>query len=145
MPTKTTPSTNDPGIILVITYSILFTINSLVIYLANLWFPHHVVLGTQSLSPIWALFLSMGFLSLINTFAIPFMNQYEKSRKQPLTPKDWITAYFVLNFIGLWLVTRAAEQLGLGITSWLVAAILAVILDVFQGIAMIQVEKLRLR
>lgn len=131
--------------ILVITYFILFTVNSLVIYLANLWFPQNVVLGTQSLSPTWALFLSMGVLSLINTFAIPFMNQYEKSRQQPLTPKDWMAAYFGINFIGLWLVTRAAEQLGLGITSWLVAAILAVILDVFQGIAMIRVEKLRLR
>lgn len=129
--------------ILIITYFILFTVNSLVIYLAHLWFPQNVVLGTQSLSPTWALFLSMGVLSLINTFAIPFMNQYEKSRKQPLTPKDWIAAYFVLNFVGLWLVTRAAEQLGLGITSWLVAAILAVIFDVFQGIAMMQLEKLR--
>lgn len=131
--------------ILVITYFILFAVNSLVIYLANLWFPQNVVLGTQSLSPTWALFLSMGVLSLINTFAIPFMNQYEKSRKQPLTPKDWMAAYFVLNFIGLWLVTRAAEQLGLGITSWVIAAILAVILDVSQGIAMMRLEKLRLR
>lgn len=131
--------------ILVITYSILFAVNSLVIYLANLWFPQNVVLGTQSLSPTWALFLSMGVLSLINTFAIPFMNQYEKSRKQPLTPKDWMAAYFVLNFTGLWLVTRAAEQLGLGITSWVIAAILAVIIDVFQGIAMMRLEKLRLR
>lgn len=131
--------------ILVITYFVLFAVNSLVIYLANLWFPQNVVLGTQSLSPIWALFLSMGVLSLINTFAIPFMNQYEKSRKQPLTPKDWMAAYFVLNFIGLWLVTRAAVQLGFGITSWIVAAILALILDVFQGIAMMRLEKLRLR
>ena len=130
--------------ILVITYFILFAVNSLIIYLANLWFPQNVVLGTQSLSPIWALFLSMGVLSFINTFAIPFINHYEKSRKQPLTPKGWMLAYLGLNFVGLWLITRAAEQLGLGITSWIIAAILAVILDVFQGIAMMQLEKLRL-
>lgn len=131
--------------ILVITYFILFAVNSLVIYLANLWFPQNVVLGTQSLSPTWALFLSMGVLSLINTFAIPFMNQYEKSRKQPLTPKDWMLAYFAINFVGLWLVTRAAEQLGLGITSWVIAAILAGVLDLAQGAAMMQLEKLRTR
>lgn len=119
--------------ILVITYFVLLAVNSLVIYLAHLWFPQNVVLGTQSLSPTWALFLSMGVLSLINTFAIPF------------TPKNRMVAYFILNFIGLWLVTRAAEQLGLGITSWVIAAILAVILDVFQGIAMMRLEKLRLR
>ena len=129
--------------ILVITYFILFVVNSLVVYLANLWFPQNVVLGTQALTPLSALLLSMGVLSLINTLATPFMNQYEKGRKKSLAPKDWMLAYFGLNFVSLWLITRAAEQLGLGITSWVIAAVLAVVLDLAQGAAMMQLEKLR--
>ena len=130
--------------ILVVTYFILLLVNSFVLALANSWFPQHVVLGTQALTPFSALALSMGALSLINTFAIPFVNQYEKTRKKPLTSKHWMLAYFGLNFTGLWLITRAAEQLGLGITSWVVAVILAVILDLIQGAAMMKLEKLRL-
>ncbi len=135
----------NPGLVLVITYFILFAVNSLVLYLAHLWFPHHVVLGTQSLTPIWALILSMGTLTLLDTFAIPFINHYEKVRAQTLTTKDWMLAYFALNFVGVWLVTRFADNLGFGITSWIVAAILAVALDFTQGAAMMQLEKLRTR
>lgn len=58
---------------------------------------------------------------------------------------EWMASYFVLNFVGVWVVARFANQLGFGISSWVVALVLAVVLDVVQGAAMMQVEKLRSR
>jgi hypothetical protein len=41
--------------------------------------------------------------------------------------------------LGIWLVARFAEQLGLGISSWVVAAILALVFDVVQGLLVTKV------
>ena len=133
----------NPGLVLVITYFILFAVNSLGLYLAHLWFPQFIVLGTASVSPAWAILNSMGILALLNTFAIPFVREIETKRGKMFTPKDWMIAYFGLNFVGIWLITRLAYQLGFGITSWVIAAALAVALDIIQGAAMMQLEKLR--
>lgn len=142
MAPKTKPSTDNPGMILVITYLTLFVINILVIYLANLLFPQYVVLGTAHVSKTWAILHTMGILALVDTFAIPFFREIEKAKGKMFTSKDWMAAYFILNFVGVWLITRLADQLGFGITSWVIAAILAVILNLAQGIAMMQLQKL---
>ena len=133
----------NPGLVLVVTYFVLFVINGFVVLLANSLFPQQVVLGTQYITKGWAIIHSMGTLALLGTFAIPFIREYEKSRGKMFSSAEWMVAYFVLNFVGIWLITRLAEQLGLGISSWVVALVLAVVLDVVQGFAMMQVEKLR--
>ena len=137
----TFPKGND-GLVLVMSYFALFIVNSAVVSLANLLFPQMVVLGTQSLSPLWALGLSMGVLALMNTFAIPFIRLFESRRKKMLTTNEWMLLYFLLNFGGVWLISRGAEQLGLGITSWVVALVLAIALDVVQGVVMMELEKM---
>lgn len=133
----------NPGLVLVITYFVLFLVNGLVVLLTNGLFPQQVVLGTQFISKGWAIIHSMGTLALLNTFAIPFVREYEKSRGKMFSSTEWMVAYFVLNFVGVWVVARFAENLGFGISSWTVALVLAAVLDVIQGIAMMQVEKLR--
>ncbi|OGY19282.1 MAG: hypothetical protein A3A65_04125 [Candidatus Chisholmbacteria bacterium RIFCSPLOWO2_01_FULL_49_14] len=133
----------NPGMVMVLTFFNLFVINGLVVWLANSLFPQQVVLGTQFISKGWAIIHSMGTLALLGTFAIPFIREYEKSRGKMFSSAEWMVAYFVLNFVGIWLVARLAEQLGFGISSWVVALVLAVVLDVVQGMAMMQVEKLR--
>lgn len=85
----------------------------------------------------------MGTLALIGTFSIPFIHRYEKSRGRTLTSRDWMLAYFIINFVGLWVISRYSEQFGFGISSWVVAAVLAAVLDVAQGAAMMQLEKAR--
>jgi len=135
----------NPGLVLVITYFVLFAINSLVLYLAHLWFPQFIVLGTATVSPTWAILNSMGILALINTFAIPFIREFETKRGKMFTSKDWMIAYFGLNFVGIWLITRLAYQLGFGITSWTIAAALAAALNIIQGLSLMQLEKLRSR
>jgi len=133
----------NPGLVLVVTYFILFVLNGLVVLLANSLFPQQVVLGTQYITKGWAIIHSMGTLALLGTFAIPFIREYERFRGKMFSPTEWMVAYFVLNFVGVWLITRLAEQLGFGISSWVVALVLAAVLDVVQGMAMMLVEKLR--
>ncbi len=133
----------NPEMMLVVTYFVLFAVNSLVILLANSLMPQHVVLGTGNISKGWVLIHAVGSLALINTFAIPVVREFEKMRSKMLTNKEWMMAYFIINFVGVWLVARFANQLGLGISSWVVALALAVVLDFAQGMAMMQMEKLR--
>jgi hypothetical protein len=142
MPVKSV-QTQNTGMTLVITFLVMFTVNSLVVYLASVFFPGQVVLGTQHITAGWALIHAIGSLALINTFAIPFIREFEKMKGRMLTPKEWVIDYFFINLVGVWVLARFAEQLGFGISSWVVAVVLAVVLDAAQGMAMMQVEKYR--
>ena len=112
--------------ILIITYFVFFVINSLVIYLANTVYPQQIVLGTLHITKIWAIIHSMGTLALVNIFAIP---------PKTLTNKEWIIRYFLINLISIWIITRFADQLGLGIASWQIVLILTLILTFVQYFA----------
>lgn len=131
----------NPGIMMVAAFFALFVVNSLVVWLASLVFPEWVVLGTSWAPWFWALIHSMGALTLINTFAIPFVREYEKNTGRMLGPKGWMMAYFLINLVGVWVVARFSDQFGFGIKSWMVAVFLALILDFVQGIVMMQLQK----
>lgn len=131
------------GITLVKTYFVLLLVNGLVFYLANSWFPAHVVLGTAHLTFWWSVLLSASELAIIGTLAVPFIRELENKKGRMLTKKEWIIKYFFINFFGVWLIARFADQLGMGISSWTVAAILALVLDLTQSAAMMQLEKTR--
>ena len=132
-------SSQNTNLMLVITYFILFAVNALVILLANAYFPQQVALGTLHITKNWAIIHSMGTLALINTFAIPIIREFEKKKGRMLTNKEWLLKYFLINFIGIWFLARFADDLGFGIASWRVALVLAVVLDILQGMAMMQV------
>lgn len=134
---------HNPGMMMVISYVALLLSNVVVLHLAATWFPQYIVLGTMSLTRTWAIFMSMGKLALLGTLAMPFFTEWELRRGQALSPIDWTAGYFVVNFVGLWLVTRYAEAYGLGVTSWVVAAALAFALDLVQGMVMMKLEKWR--
>ncbi len=133
----------NPGIVIVASYVALFLVNSLVLWLANALFPNHVVLGTFTIPVGWAILHSAGKLALVGTLLIPFINEYESRRGKPYTPRDWMVIYFGINFITLWLISRVPDQYGVGVSSWLVAALVAVVLDFAQGIAMMKLEAVR--
>lgn len=142
---KTIQSTLDqnPGLYLVLSFFTLFAVNSIVLYCAHLLFPQHVVIGTHALNVFWGIFHSMGKLALINTLVIPFVTEYETRRNKIFSSTEWMVTYFVVNFVTIWLITRFSEQFGLGITSWIIALLLAAALDVAQGLVMMGIEKLR--
>jgi uncharacterized membrane protein YvlD (DUF360 family) len=142
MAKKTTviPSEN-PNMMMTITFGVMFVVNTVVLYLANMLFPEHVVLGTYSLTPLWSIVLSMGALSLLDTLVMPFSREIEKWRGRLLQPQDWLAGYLVINFIGVWAITRYSEQFGFGVSTWYVALIFAAAVNFVQGIAMMQFGK----
>lgn len=114
-------------------YFICLAVNIVVLMFANKIAPMSVVFGTSVLTPTWGLFLSMGALSLINTLLIPVFDSVQEELSRALTTKEWMIGYFLINFVGLWLVSRFAEQFGFGISSWGVAGLIAIVLDFAQG------------
>lgn len=133
------------GVNLVISYFIMLITNSLVLLLASSLFPHAVVLGTYALSPMWALMLASGKLTLLATGAMPFVAYTEWRRGRDFTPKDWMLTYFVLNVIGVWVLSRFASHLGFGISGWVVAVLLGAALDWVQGMVMMAAGKFMLK
>jgi hypothetical protein len=117
-----------------ITFIVWMIGHSLLIYLANRFFPDFVVLGTHQLSAFQSIFYSMLVFTLIAVGATPLIEYFAILQKRVLKAMDWFIAYFFINAVGIWIVARFAEQLGMGISSWLVAVALAVVFDVVQGL-----------
>ena len=122
----------DCGLEMVLLYFGFFAVNSLVIWLANIFFPSYVVLGTEWITKGWAIIHSMGTLALVNVFTAPCVQECETRGKKVLSSSERMGAYFVVNSVGLWLIARLAKQLGLGISSWLMVVMLGLVLSVVQ-------------
>jgi len=126
---------------LVIHFVGLFFVNSIILYAVNMIFPQLLVLGTHVISPLMALVSGSALLSLLLVAAMPITEAFQKAQKFTLTTMQWTGLYFILNFIGLWLISRLAEEVGLGVSSWMVAAGLAVVLDCIQAIVISMLMK----
>jgi len=133
----------DTGMMFVVTFFVLLFVNVVVVHFANIFFPAYLELGTHELSYLFALILSMGILSLVGTFALPFVHVYENYRGKMFSSSEWMGLYFVLNTVVIWMIARFAFQLGFGISSWMVAVTLGLVLDIAQGGAMMKLEKLK--
>jgi hypothetical protein len=124
------------GMTLVNSTLLLWVVNMAVLYIAQMLFSQSIVLGTHSLSYWWALGMSMGKLSLIQAFVMPFVGKYEAMRGKIFSPMEWTGLYLVVNVVGLWVISRFSEQFGLGVSSWMVIVALAIVLDIAEGMAM---------
>jgi hypothetical protein len=136
---------NNPGMMFVISFVLVALVNFVVIWFANKWFPNNVVVGTAALTPFWATLLFAGALSLLTVLFIPFLTWWEMMRKRNFAPHEMMIVYLLFNFASVWFITRKAEVFGVGVTSWMVVLGLALVLDIFQGLVMMQVEKWRLK
>ena len=105
----------------------------IVMFLANVFLPENVVLGNNIFSPGAALIYSMITFTLLSVGAVPVVEWVASNNKVQLTENMWMILYFFINFFALWIVARFAELLGLGISSWQIVAVLALILDVLQA------------
>ena len=129
------------GLALLYSFLVMFAASALVVYLANLLFPTSVVLGTHEISLWWAIYHSVLVLTLICTFVIPLVYYHEWKRGQMYTPKEWMLAYFVVNTLAVYGLTRYAGNLGLGIAHWWIAPLLGAALDWAQGMVMMALNK----
>lgn len=87
------------------------------------------------IKPLTGLLQSMAVFSLLTVAASPVIEAVADQMKYKLSFLHWIVLYAGINFGGLWITGRFAEQLGLGVSSWIVVLILAVIMDFAQGAA----------
>ncbi len=115
-------------------YVLFIIINSLVVYLAHSIFPQSVVLGTHLLSPMIALLQSMLVFTLIIVGSMPIIEVVTKLAQFRVSEKNWVIIYYLVNVVGLWTTARFAELLGLGISSWIVAALLGLVLSLLQSL-----------
>ncbi len=117
-----------------------FTMGSAVTtLLANLFFPKAVVLGNHELSPFVASFYAMAIVSLIAVGIMPVAEYFAKENKFKLTSTHWLVLYWVVNATSLWLMGRFAQLVGLGLSSWMTAILLGLVIDLIQGGLMKQV------
>jgi hypothetical protein len=129
------------GLNIVYTFLIMMVVNTIVVMVANALAPAHVVLGTYSISYWWAIYHSMLELSLATTLAMPLISLYEWKNKTTFSPKQWMMTYFVINLIVVWGITRYAENLGLGVSSWVTLVVLAFVFNFVQGMTMMKAGK----
>lgn len=108
--------------------------HSAIIYLANRWFPDAVVLGTNVITPTMAILYSMVVFTLITVGAIPVIEALSTQLRWRLSNLHWFALFALVDVVGIWLVARFAEQLGMGISSWTVALTLGLVMDVTQGV-----------
>ena len=130
------------GLMMIYSFIALFVTNVLVLMLANALFPQAIVLGTYSISYMWAIYHSMFKLTVVDVFVMPLVTYYEWKKGVTFTPQQWMITYFLVDFVVLYGVTRFSESLGLGVSSWIVLALFAFVLDMVQGIVMMQMGKL---
>lgn len=126
---------SNPNAMFVLAFLVTWVASAIVIGLANFFMPESFVLGTVNIPYTSALLLSSGVLAWITTMCIPLFTQFEIQQQRVLQPQHWMAGYLVINAIALWVIARQAEIVGLGISSWTMVLILAIVLDVVQGMA----------
>lgn len=119
---------------LTMTFGVWYLAHVVIFFLANQFFPNSVALGTDLLSTWQALLLSMLVLTSITVGFIPVVEMIATAGKRAMSGVDWMVTYFVINAVGIWVVARFAEQLGMGISSWVVAVVMALVIDAVQGL-----------
>lgn len=130
------------GLMMIYSFIALMLTNVIVLMVMNAIFPSKVVLGTYSISYWWAIYHSMFKLSVVSVFVMPLITFYEWKNKVIFTPKQWMMTYFVVNFLVIWEITRFADHLGFGVSSWSVVLGLAFVFDMVQGVVMMSIGKL---
>lgn len=129
------------GLMMIYSLVALFLSNVLVLLLANSLFPSNVVLGTLSVPYWWAVHHSMFKLAVAGVFVMPLVAYYEWQKSITFTSKQWMTTYFFVNLVALWGISRFAENMGFGVSSFGVLIILALVFDFVQGMAMMGLGK----
>lgn len=117
-----------------------FTIGGvLVALLSNLFFPKAVILGNHLLSPFVGAVYAMAMVALIAVGVMPVVEYLIKENKWKFSSTHWLLLYWVVNAGSMWLVGRFAEIVGLGISSWMVAVLVGLALNLVQGGLMMHV------
>lgn len=110
-------------------WTVIFVVNAAILYLISILLPNFVVLGNDSLSVFAALIVSSLILTLILTQVYPLIKTLKIKADSELF---WSFIYTIANIGALWLIARGATHTGFGISSFLVAIELGIVLVIAQ-------------
>ena len=96
-------------------FFVYWFLDSLAIYLLALLFPSSIILGNWRLLPVEAAIYAGFWL----TFFVWTMWEFMRVRKAALEPNELeFLFFFFVNCLGVWLVSRYSQYVGLGITKF---------------------------
>jgi len=109
-----------------------WVVNGLLLFIANQNFPANFVLGNALLSPIPALVAAALMITVIVTVAMVIKMMLTKIVPGLESVQGHLAYFFITNFMAIWVTARFAEYAGLGISSFVYVAGLAVVADLAQ-------------
>lgn len=119
-------------------FVIFWLVDSLLLLVANALFPASFVLGTYRFNS-WVAIAVAGFLwTAIVWFSEPLVSKMGFKVKGATTS---LLFYFLANLVALWIVARMAPLSGLGVSSSLWVAVLALVADVAQWFVWSSIKK----
>lgn len=107
--------------------------NFAALYLMNKWWPTNIVLGTHFFSPMVALLYTVLPLSILAVGLVPVVEYIMDTTNWKANDYHWLVLSFVVNAAAIWSLTRFAEWVGMGVSSWMVVAAMAIVLTAIQG------------
>jgi len=109
----------------------LWIVNFVIFLVANLLFGNRVVFGNGILPYIVALLVTSFLLTAVIFLVKPAVNYTGLKIKGGL---NWFLIYIIADIVLVWVLARLAILTGFGISSYLVAVVLGIVLNIGQWI-----------
>lgn len=106
-----------------------WAVNSALLWIVGQMVPKEVVLGNQHVLSIWASILAGFILAAIDSLVEPTLAM---TKVKPKEDYHWAVTFFAVNSIALWIITRFALIIGIGVTAFWWAIILGGIVTLGQ-------------
>lgn len=114
-------------------FFVYFFVDLIVLLSTAVLIPSSLVLGTNLVTPLMALILASFLLSFLVVSTVPIMELVVSRLKYEFTSRDWLAVFVVVNVFFLWLLARFAQVVGMGISSWMIALAIGIVLSLIQG------------
>ena len=108
---------------------LMTVVNAVVLYLASVLYPRDIVLGNNVLLPYISVVITAVLLSVVLSFTPAVAQALKIKEKNEL---GMGLSYTVANIIGLWVIARMAVFTGFGVSSYIIAVVLGLILSTVQ-------------
>lgn len=108
-----------------ITFLSFWIVNSILLWVVGQLVPKEVVLGNQHVLSLWASILAGFILAAVDSLVGPTLAM---TKVKPTGDYHWVLTFFAANSVALWIITRFALLIGVGIAAFWWAVILGIII-----------------
>jgi len=119
-------------------FLVFWIINSLTLYLSNIFFPNALAIGNSILVPYQSIVLSGFIWSAVLWYTEVVLKDMEIPTK---SNSSMMLAYFAVNFSTVWLMARFSFITGLGVANFLYVAGIALVANLVQYFAWQYMDK----